>query len=73
MHRALSPSAILLIAGLAGAVATPRQRLTAQAFDSTGMPSLEQLALEVGRASRRHPIRAVVPENALRADPSTRR
>ena len=33
----------------------------AQAFDSTGMPSLELLALEAGRASRRHPIRAVAP------------
>jgi hypothetical protein len=45
--------------GLAGALAAPRQRLPAQAMDSTGMPSLELLAAEAGRASRQHPIRAV--------------
>jgi hypothetical protein len=54
-------SAILLIAGLAGAAVVPCRGLTAQAVDSTGMPSLELLAREVGRASRRHPIRAVAP------------
>jgi hypothetical protein len=43
-------------------VAAPCGRLSAQALDSTGMPSLEQLALEAGKASRRHPIRAVSPE-----------
>jgi len=30
-------------------------------MDSTGMPSLELLAREAGRASRRYPIRAVAP------------
>jgi hypothetical protein len=58
-HRALSPSGILLIVRLAGALAGPCQGLAAQAPDSTGMPSLELLALEAGRASRHHPIRAV--------------
>lgn len=53
---------ILLVAGLMSAVAGPCERLAAQALDSTGMPSLELLALEAGRASRRHPIRAVAPE-----------
>jgi hypothetical protein len=43
-------------------VAAPCGGLSAQALDSTGMPSLEQLALEAGKASRRHPIRAVSPE-----------
>ena len=58
--RVSSPSGILLLIGLAGALAAPCQRLTAQvAPDSTGMPSLELLATEAGRASRRHPIRAV--------------
>lgn len=60
-HRAFSPSAILLTAGLAGAATAPCQRLVAQAPDSSGMPSLELLALEAGRASRHHPIRAVAP------------
>jgi hypothetical protein len=60
-HRAFSPSATLLIAGLAGAGVAPCRGLTAQAADSTGMPSLELLALEAGRASRRHAIRAVAP------------
>lgn len=45
----------------------PCQRLAAQAMDSTGMPPLELLALEAGRASRQHPIRAVAP--ALLCDP----
>lgn len=58
-HRAVSPSGILLIVGLAGALAAPCRGLSAQALDSTGMPSLELLATEAGRASRRHPIRAV--------------
>ncbi len=59
-HRTSSPSAILLIVGLAGALTAPWDGLTAQAaVDSTGMPSLELLAMEAGRASRRHPIRAV--------------
>jgi hypothetical protein len=61
-HRELSSLPILLsIACLAGAVATPCHVLSAQALDSTGMPSLELFALEAGRASRRHPIRAVAP------------
>ena len=59
MYRLMS-SGILLIVGLAGAVTAPSRRLAAQAFDSTAMPSLEQLALETGRASRRHPIRGVL-------------
>jgi hypothetical protein len=42
-------------------LAAPCRGLSAQASDSTGMPSLEQLALEAGRASKRHPIRAVAP------------
>ncbi|HUQ83083.1 MAG TPA: hypothetical protein VM076_18170 [Gemmatimonadaceae bacterium] len=46
---------------LAVAVAVPCRSLAAQAFDSTGMPSLELLAMEAGRASRAHPIRAVAP------------
>jgi len=45
---------------LAGAVVMPGRRLTAQ-FDSTAMPSLESLAMEAGRASRRHPVRVVSP------------
>jgi len=53
-------STILLIVGFAGAfAAAPWRSLSAQALDSTGMPSLDLLALEAGRASRRHPIRAV--------------
>jgi len=43
-------------------LAAPNAHLSAQALDSTGMPSLEQLALEAGKASRRHPIRTVAPE-----------
>jgi len=58
-HREFSPLGSLLIASLAGTLAAPCQGLTTQALDSTGMPSLDLLALEVGRASRRHPIRAV--------------
>ena len=60
-HRVFSRSVILLIAGLAGAGAAPCRGVAAQAVDSTGMPPLELLALEAGRASRRHPIRAVAP------------
>ena len=55
----LSLSGILTVVGLAGALAAPLEALTAQALDSTGMPSLEQLALEAGRASRRHPVGSV--------------
>ena len=60
--------AVLLVAGLIGAVAAPCHGVQAQTFDSTGMPSLESLAMEAGRASRRHPIRAVVP--ALLCEPA---
>ena len=59
MYRACSVSVIVLIVSVASAVVVPRQELVAQATDSTGMPSLELLAQEAGRASRRHPIRAV--------------
>jgi hypothetical protein len=67
-HRAFSPSGILVIVALAGALAAPGQGLAAQALDSTGMPSLELLALEAGRASRRHPIRAVA--HAILCEPA---
>src|SRR5262252_4560174 len=59
---------ILTIVGLAGALGAPREAITAQALDSTGMPSLEQLALEAGRASRRHPVARVAP--ALLCEPT---
>jgi hypothetical protein len=59
---------ILAIVGLAGALAVPCEGLAAQALDSTGMPSLEQLALEAGRASRRHPVSSVAP--ALLCEPT---
>lgn len=52
-------SAIVLIVVCASSVVAPVRTLAAQAFDSTGMPSLELLALEAGRASRHHPIRVV--------------
>ena len=55
------PLRILAVVGLAGALAAPCEALAAQALDSTGMPSLEQLALEAGRASRRHPVASVAP------------
>ena len=58
----------LLVFGFAGVLAVPCRRLTAQALDSTGMPSLELLAMEAGRASRLHPIRAVA--HALLCDAS---
>src|SRR5687768_10996861 len=67
-HRASSPSGVVLIVGLASALATPCRGLTAQAVDSTGMPSLELLAEEAGRASRRHPIRAVA--HAILCEPA---
>jgi hypothetical protein len=53
---------------LAGALAAPWDSLTSQAVDSSGMPSLELLAMEAGRASRRHPIRTVAP--ALLCEPA---
>ena len=59
MCRVSSLSAVVSIVGLACALAAPLQGLAAQALDSTGMPSLELLAMEAGRASRPHPIRAV--------------
>ena len=58
----------LLLFGLAIVLSAPCRSLTAQALDSTGMPSLELLALEAGRASRVHPIRGVAP--ALLCEPS---
>ena len=58
-HQPSSLWGVLLFVGLASALAAPSQRLPAQAMDSSGMPSLELLAAEAGRASRRHPIRAV--------------
>ena len=63
-----SLSRILKVVGFAGALAVPREAVTAQALDSTGMPSLEQLALEAGRASRRHPVATVAP--ALLCEPT---
>lgn len=65
---AYSPLGILLIVGLAGVLAAPRRGLMAQALDSTGMPSLELLSMEAGRASRRHPIRAVA--HAILCEPA---
>jgi hypothetical protein len=67
--RSLSrPQRTLWLAGLASLLGAPVPRLAAQALDSTGMPSLERLAEEAGRASRQHPIRAVVP--ALLCEPT---
>jgi len=69
--RRCSPAALtscLLLVGLVGGLAAPWRDLPAQAFDSTGMPSLELLAMEAGRASRLHPIRAVA--RALLCEPS---
>ena len=57
-----------LLFGFAGVLAAPYRSLTAQALDSTGMPPLELLAMEAGRASRRHPIRAVA--DGLLCEPS---
>ena len=59
MYRVPMPLGILLLIGVAGALAAPCRAVVAQAVDSTGMPSLELLAAEAGRASRRHPIRVV--------------
>jgi len=67
-HRAVRALGILSIVGLAAALTAPCEGLAAQALDSTGMPPLEQLALEAGRASRRHPIRAVA--RSLLCEPS---
>ena len=67
-HRAVRALGILSIVGVAGALVTPCRALPAQALDSTGMPPLDQLALEAGRASRRHPIRAV--SRALLCEPT---
>ena len=67
-RRASLPLGVLLIVGLAGALAAPCQALTGQAVDSTGMPSLELLAMEAGRASRRHPIGAV--SSAILCEPA---
>ena len=67
-YRALSPLGILLIVGTTGATAAPCHPLAAQAADSSGMPSLDLLALEAGRASRRHPIRAVA--HAILCEPT---
>jgi len=67
-HRAFSTLGILVSVGLASAFAAPCRALAAQALDSTGMPPLDHLALEAGRASRRHPIRAVV--RALLCEPT---
>jgi hypothetical protein len=67
-HRAFPALGALAIVSLAGAITAPCQALAAQASDSTGMPPLDQLALEAGRASRRHPIRAVT--RALLCEPT---
>jgi hypothetical protein len=55
----LTLSRILMVVELVGMLVAPVDALMAQALDSTGMPSLEQLALEAGRASRRHPVSTV--------------
>jgi hypothetical protein len=71
VHRRYLPAAVavcLSVFGLVGALAVPYHSLAAQALDSTGMPSLESLAMEAGRASRRHPIRSVAP--ALLCEPA---
>jgi hypothetical protein len=67
-HRACPTLGVLSIVGLAGAFTAPCRPLVAQALDSTGMPPLDQLALEAGRASRRHPIRTVT--RALLCEPT---
>jgi hypothetical protein len=67
-RRGLAPLGILLIIGSTVAVPAPGRGLAAQALDSTGMPSLELLAMEAGRASRRHPIRAVA--HAMLCEPT---
>ena len=55
----LTLSRMLAVVELVGVLVAPIDALLAQALDSTGMPSLEQLALEAGRASRRHPVGTV--------------
>jgi len=55
----LTLSRILMVVELVGGLVAPIDARLAQALDSTGMPSLEQLALEAGRASRRHPVGTV--------------
>ena len=59
--RAVISPRIVFTAGLALALAAPCYSVAAQAADSTAMPSLELLALEAGRASRRSPIATVAP------------
>jgi hypothetical protein len=59
MREAVSKLVIVLVVVCASTVAAPSRALAVQAFDSTGMPSLELLALEAGRASRQHLVRAV--------------
>jgi len=67
-YRACSALGIVSFVGVVGVFGTPCTALAAQAPDSTGMPSLDQLALEAGRASRRNPIRAV--SHTLLCEPS---
>lgn len=67
-HRARSALGILGVVGLMGVFGAPCKALAAQAADSSAMPPLDQLALEAGRASRRHPIRAVT--RSLLCDPT---
>jgi hypothetical protein len=50
-----------LLAVAASGMAAPCRGQETQAFDSTGMPSLELLAQEAGRVSRRHAVRAILP------------
>jgi hypothetical protein len=66
--RPFSRLTIVLLAGLVGGMATPCRGQETQALDSTGMPSLELLAQEAGRASRRHAVRAVSPTMLCEAD-----
>lgn len=66
--RGSSPSSALSIVGLAVALVAPCHRLAAQGVDSTGMPSLELLAMEAGRDSRRHPIGSIA--RAFLCEPS---
>jgi hypothetical protein len=68
MHRAFSPLGIVSIVGIAALLVAPCHGLPAQASDSSGMPSLELLAIEAGRASRRHPVSEVAA--ALLCEPT---
>jgi hypothetical protein len=52
----------ILVGGMVAALGAPTVVLGAQVPDSSGMPSLELLITEAGRASRRHPIAEVAPE-----------